>query len=57
MVLLDGVAGLVWAQGGTPKVVFDFTVVAGQVTRIDMISDEDVLCELDIEYVRRNTAP
>jgi len=51
--LLDGRAGLVWAQGGQLKVAFDFTVVAGKVKRIDMIGDEDVLCEMNIEYLRR----
>jgi RNA polymerase sigma-70 factor (ECF subfamily) len=49
-VLLDGLAGLVWAQGGTPRVAFDFTVVAGQVTKIEMIADSDVLEEIDIEF-------
>jgi RNA polymerase sigma-70 factor (ECF subfamily) len=53
LALLDGQAGLVWAQGGTPKVAFDFTMVVGKVTRIDMIGDEDVLNEISIEYVRR----
>jgi RNA polymerase sigma factor (sigma-70 family) len=51
--LLDGLAGLVWAQGGRPKIAFDFTVVAGRVTRIDMIGDEDILSEMTIEYLRR----
>ncbi|MGD0853457.1 MAG: sigma-70 family RNA polymerase sigma factor [Acidimicrobiales bacterium] len=55
--LLDGLAGLVWAQGGTPKVVFEFTVSAGRVTRIDMIGDEEVLDEMTIEYVRRDKRP
>ncbi len=53
--LLDGLAGLVWAQGGTPKVAFDFTVVAGKVRRIEMIADDDVLSEIDIDFVRRTT--
>jgi RNA polymerase sigma-70 factor (ECF subfamily) len=52
-VLLDGLAGLVWAQGGAPHVAFDFTVVAGKVTRIEMIADSDVLGEFDIEFPRR----
>jgi len=52
-VLLDGLAGLAWAQGGTPKVAFDFTVVAGKVTRIEMIADTDVLDEIDIEFPDR----
>jgi RNA polymerase sigma factor (sigma-70 family) len=51
--LLDGLVGLVWAQGGSPKVAFDFTIVAGMVTRIDMIGDQEVLSEMNIEYVRR----
>jgi RNA polymerase sigma factor (sigma-70 family) len=53
LALLDGRAGLVWAQGGTPTVAFDFTLVDGRVTRIDMIGDADVLNEIQIEYVRR----
>jgi RNA polymerase sigma-70 factor (ECF subfamily) len=51
--LLDGLAGLVWAQGGTPKVAFDFTVIEGKVMRIDMIGDEDVLSEMNIKYLQR----
>jgi hypothetical protein len=43
----------VWAQAGRPKVAFDFTIVAGKVTRIDMIGDEDVLGEMNITYSRR----
>jgi RNA polymerase sigma-70 factor (ECF subfamily) len=53
MALLDGLAGLVWAQGGRPKVAFDFTVVGSKVTRIDMIGDEDVLSEMNIAYLGR----
>jgi RNA polymerase sigma factor (sigma-70 family) len=51
--LLDGIAGLVWVQGGTPRVAFDFTVVAGKVTKIEMIGDSDVLEEIDIEVLGR----
>ena len=50
-VLLDGLAGLVWSQGGAPKVAFDFTVVAGNVTKIEMIADPDVLEEIEIEVL------
>jgi RNA polymerase sigma factor (sigma-70 family) len=53
LALLDGLAGLVWSQGGKPKVIFDFTVVAGLVTRIEMTSDEEVLPEIPIEFLRR----
>jgi len=51
--LLDGMAGLVWAHGGKPKVAFDFTVIDGVVVKIEMIADEDVLNEVHIEYPRR----
>lgn len=57
-VLLDGLAGMVWTQGGTPKVAFDFTVVAGKVTKIEMIADYDVLGEIEIEILgRRKSEP
>jgi RNA polymerase sigma-70 factor (ECF subfamily) len=52
--LLNGRAGLVWSQGGTPKVAFDFTMVAGKITNIDMISDEDILGEMRIEFLSRS---
>jgi RNA polymerase sigma factor (sigma-70 family) len=54
--LLDGLAGLVWAQGGTTKVAFDFTVVDDVVHSIEMIADHDVLEEIDIDFVRRGGA-
>jgi RNA polymerase sigma factor (sigma-70 family) len=53
LALLDGRAGLVWAQGRTPTIAFDFTLVDGRVTRIDMIGDTDVLSEIQIDYVHR----
>jgi len=54
-VLLDGLAGLVWSQGGAPKVAFDFTVAAGNVTKIEMIADPDVLEEIEIEVLSRRS--
>jgi RNA polymerase sigma factor (sigma-70 family) len=53
LVLLDGLAGLLWSQGGTPKVAFDFTVMGGKVTRIEMIADGDVLGEIGIDVLGR----
>ena len=55
--LLDDLAGLVWFQGGHAKVVFDFTVVAGLVTRIEMIAEHDVLDEIHIDVVTRRQSP
>ena len=31
--LVNGAAGLVWAPGGRPRVVFDFTIAAGRWSR------------------------
>jgi len=47
--LLDGLAGLVWSPGETPRVAFDFTIGHGTVTRIEMIADPEVLAEILIE--------
>ncbi len=51
--LLDGVAGLVWSQGGTTKVAFDFSVIDGAITAIEMIADADVLEEMSIANLPR----
>ena len=51
--LIDGVAGLVWSQGGTTKVAFDFSVTEGLITKIEMIADPEVLEEMSIENLRR----
>lgn len=52
LALIDGLPGAVWAMHGTPRVVFDFTVVDGRITAIDLLGDVDVLGDLDIEYLR-----
>jgi RNA polymerase sigma-70 factor (ECF subfamily) len=46
--LLDGAPGLVWAPGGTPRVVFGFTIVDGMVTAIDVVADPAHLARLDL---------
>jgi RNA polymerase sigma-70 factor (ECF subfamily) len=51
--LIDGVAGLVWSQGGTTKVAFDFSLTDGLITKIEMIADEEVLGEMEIQNPRR----
>jgi RNA polymerase sigma-70 factor (ECF subfamily) len=50
--LIDGVPGLVWSQGRTVKVAFDFSIVDGLVTAIEMIADVEVLEEMSIENQR-----
>jgi len=47
-VLVNGVAGLVWASGGRPRVVFTFTIAGGKIVGIDMVADPDRLRELDL---------
>ncbi|MDQ6715634.1 MAG: sigma-70 family RNA polymerase sigma factor [Actinomycetota bacterium] len=49
--LIDRVPGAVWAPGGTPRVVFAFTITGGRVARIDMLSDPQRLARMDIEIL------
>ena len=46
--LLDGAAGAVWAAGGQPRVVFDFTIARGKIVGIDLIAEPDHLLRLDL---------
>ncbi len=46
--LIDGVAGLVWAVGGRPQVVFSFTITDGKIVQIEMVADPDHLAQLEL---------
>jgi RNA polymerase sigma factor (sigma-70 family) len=46
--LVDGAVGLVWAPGGQPRVVFDFTITGGKVVAIEMVADSERLGQLDL---------
>ncbi len=46
--LVNGVAGLVWAQRGVPQVVFGFTITGGKVVEIEMVADPERLEALDL---------
>ena len=46
--LVDGAVGLVWAQGGRPRVVFGFTIARGKVVGIDLVADPEQLRRLDL---------
>jgi RNA polymerase sigma-70 factor (ECF subfamily) len=48
LALIDGVAGLVWASGGRPRVVFSFTLTGGKITEIELLGDPAVLGQLDV---------
>ncbi len=46
--LVDGAAGLVWAPGGRPRVVFGFTITRGKIVVIDLIAEPERLRQLDL---------
>jgi RNA polymerase sigma factor (sigma-70 family) len=46
--LVDGAAGLVWAPGGRPRVVFGFTIAAGKIVAIELVAEPTRLNELDV---------
>ncbi len=46
--LIDGTPGLVWAPGGTPRVVFAFTIVGERIVGIDMLADPDRVSQMEI---------
>lgn len=46
--LVDGLAGAVWAPGGTLRAVFVFTLASGRIATIDIIMDPARIDELDV---------
>jgi RNA polymerase sigma-70 factor, ECF subfamily len=46
--LVNGLAGLVWAPSGRPRVVFGFTITEGKIVAIDLVADPDRLSQLDL---------
>ena len=46
--LVNGAAGLVWAAGGQPRVVFEFTITRGKIVAIDLVADPERLRQLDL---------
>jgi RNA polymerase sigma-70 factor (ECF subfamily) len=57
LALIDGVAGLVWASGGRPRVVFNFTLADGKITAIDLLGDPAVLEQLDVVTLHSRNPP
>jgi RNA polymerase sigma-70 factor (ECF subfamily) len=51
LALIDGVPGAVWVTGGTPRVVFGFTVRNGKVAEIELVADSERLSRLKIEIL------
>jgi RNA polymerase sigma-70 factor (ECF subfamily) len=48
LALINGAAGLVWAAGGRPRVVFGFTITDGRIVAIDVVADPERLSRLDL---------
>jgi RNA polymerase sigma factor (sigma-70 family) len=46
--LVDGSPGAVWALGGRPRVVFDFTIADGRIVGIDLLADPERLDRLEL---------
>jgi hypothetical protein len=42
-----GQPGAVWAPGGKPRIVFDFSIRDGVIVRIELLAEADVLDHLD----------
>jgi RNA polymerase sigma factor (sigma-70 family) len=49
---IDGEPGLVWSQGGRPRVVFAFTITDGKIVAIDLLADPDRLARMGLRIVR-----
>ena len=48
LALIDGQPGAVWAAGGKPRVVFNFTVDDDKITGIELLANSTTLDELDL---------
>ena len=46
--LLDGAAGIAWAPGGKPKVVWELTIVNDTIAEIYMIAAPETLADIDL---------
>jgi RNA polymerase sigma-70 factor (ECF subfamily) len=46
--LIDGEPGLVWSQGGNPRVVFGFAIANGKIVAIDLLADPDLLAKMEL---------
>jgi RNA polymerase sigma-70 factor (ECF subfamily) len=48
LALINGIAGIVWAPNGRPRVVFTFTIAGRKITAIDVTADRDRIGEFDV---------
>ncbi len=50
--LIDGEPGLVWSQGGNPRVVFGFAIANGKIVAIHLLADPDLLAKMELTILR-----
>jgi len=50
--LIEGEPGLVWSQGGNPRVVFSFAIANGKIVAIDLLADPDLLAKMELIILR-----
>src|SRR3989454_2207176 len=50
--LVNGAAGVVWAQGGRPSVVFEFKITRGKIVGIELVADPERLRQLDLVVLK-----
>lgn len=53
LALVNGVPGLVWSQGGEPRVVFGFTVEHDKIVQIALVADPEKLRQIDVVMLGR----
>jgi RNA polymerase sigma-70 factor (ECF subfamily) len=51
LALIDGAPGGVWATGGTPRLMFGFTIRNGKVVEIELAADPERLSRLKIDML------
>lgn len=52
MALIDGVPGAVFAPGGKPRVVFDFTIERDRISAINLIANPESLLRVDVQFLK-----
>jgi RNA polymerase sigma factor (sigma-70 family) len=51
LALVNGVPSAVWAAGGKPRVVFEFTIAGEKVVAIELVSDPEHLAQMEVEFL------
>lgn len=52
LALLQGAVGAVWAQSGTVRVAFSFTIRQGKIAAIELIADPERLGQLNVTFLK-----